>query len=57
MSFIDALLDKMEPFGPNAKNCVLIMDNCKIHKSELLREMVEERCVQLSLLSSLELLM
>lgn len=39
--FIDGLLDQMNPFpGPNS---VLVMDNCRIHKSELMLEMIEER--------------
>ncbi|KAJ6533480.1 hypothetical protein B0H19DRAFT_1324180 [Mycena capillaripes] len=37
--FIDALLDKMNPFpGPNS---VIVMDNCRIHKAEGIREMIE----------------
>lgn len=40
-SFIDSLLCHMNPFpGPNS---VIIMDNCRIHKSNLVREMIEER--------------
>jgi transposase len=42
-SFIDGLLDRMNPFpGPNS---VIVMDNCRIHKSDLIQEMIEERCV------------
>ena len=40
-SFIDALLDNMNPFP--AKNSVIIMDNAKIHKSPDLRPMIEAR--------------
>ncbi|KAG2061324.1 hypothetical protein BDR06DRAFT_870837, partial [Suillus hirtellus] len=39
--FIDALLDQMNPFpGPNS---VIVMDNCSIHKSVLVQEMILER--------------
>lgn len=39
--FVEELLEYMEPFpGPNS---VLVMDNCKIHKVEGIREMVEAR--------------
>ena len=39
--FIDGLLCHMNPFpGPNS---VIVMDNCRIHKSDLVREMIEER--------------
>lgn len=38
--FIDALLNQMNPFpGPNP---VIVMDNCRIHKSELMQEMIVE---------------
>jgi hypothetical protein len=40
-NFISNLLDKMQPFP--AENSVIVMDNCRIHKSDILREMVEER--------------
>jgi hypothetical protein len=41
--FIDGLLDKMNPFpGPNS---VIVMDNCRIHKADKIRKMIEERCV------------
>lgn len=39
--FIEGLLNRMSPFP--AQNSVIIMDNCRIHKSELIREMIEER--------------
>jgi len=46
--FIDGLLDKMNAYpGPNS---VIVMDNCRIHKSEEVREMIEARgmhCVYL----------
>lgn len=42
-SFIDALLDGMNPFPQ--PNSVIIMDNASIHKSAELREMVEGRFV------------
>lgn len=41
--FIDGLLDRMNPFpGPNS---VIVMDNCSIHKSELIQEMIRARLV------------
>lgn len=47
--FIDGLLDKMNPFpGPNS---VIVMDNCRIHKADLIREMIEERYDFMSILS------
>ena len=40
-TFIDGLLCHMNPFpGPNS---VIVMDNCRIHKSELIRNMIEAR--------------
>jgi hypothetical protein len=39
--FIDSLLDHMNPFpGPNS---VVVMDNCRIHKSDHVRDMIEMR--------------
>lgn len=39
--FIDGLLYHMNPFpGPSS---VIVMDNCHIHKSDLVREIVEAR--------------
>lgn len=39
--FIDGLLYHMNPFpGPNS---VIVMDNCRIHKSDLVREIIEAR--------------
>jgi hypothetical protein len=41
--FIDGLLDKMNRFpGPNS---VIVMDNCRIHKADTIREMIEARYV------------
>lgn len=41
--FIDGLLDQMNPFpGPNS---VIVMDNCRIHKSEAILDMIRERYV------------
>ena len=41
--FIDGLLCHMNPFpGPNS---VIVMDNCRIHKSELVREIIEAQWV------------
>jgi hypothetical protein len=39
--FIDGLLNQMNPFpGPNS---VIVMDNCRIHKSDAVLEMITER--------------
>ena len=39
--FINGLLYHMNPFpGPNS---VIVMDNCRIHKSDLVREIIEGR--------------
>lgn len=39
--FIETLLEHMNPFpGPNS---VIVMDNCRIHKSPLIVEMIEAR--------------
>lgn len=40
-SFIDALLDNMNPFPQ--RNSVVVMDNASIHHSPELRELVESR--------------
>jgi len=41
--FISGLLDHMNPFpGPNS---VIVMDNCRIHRSRAIREMIEEQLV------------
>jgi len=39
--FIDGLLEHMNPFPE--PNSVIVMDNCRIHKSELIQEMIHER--------------
>ncbi|KZO94271.1 hypothetical protein CALVIDRAFT_463856, partial [Calocera viscosa TUFC12733] len=39
MEFVELTLLNMNQYPGN--NSVLIMDNCRIHKSELIREMVE----------------
>ncbi len=41
MRFIEDLTDKMEPFP--ARNSVVVMDNCKIHKSPEIREFIESK--------------
>lgn len=39
--FIEGLLDQMNQFpGPNS---VIVMDNCRIHKSEAVLQIIEER--------------
>jgi hypothetical protein len=43
--FIDGLLDHMNPFP--AKNSVIVMDNCRIHHSDRILQMITERYVQL----------
>jgi hypothetical protein len=43
-SFIEALLDNMSPFPQ--PNSVIVMDNASIHKSLVLQQMVEDRCVE-----------
>lgn len=41
--FIQNLLDHAEPFpGPNS---VIVMDNCRIHKSPFIQEMIRARYV------------
>ena len=41
--FIDSLFDQMNPFpGPNS---VIIMDNCRIHKSDAILNMIQEQYV------------
>jgi hypothetical protein len=40
-TFIDGLLYHMNPYP--GKNSVIVMDNCRIHKSELIKEIIEER--------------
>ena len=38
--FIEGLLDRMHPFP--AKNSVIVMDNCRIHKSLAVIQMIED---------------
>ncbi|KAF8582226.1 hypothetical protein K439DRAFT_1247321, partial [Ramaria rubella] len=40
MEFIQGLLDHMQPFP--AKNSVIVMDNCKIHKNPAIIEIIQE---------------
>jgi hypothetical protein len=42
--FIDGLLNQMNEYP--APNSVIIMDNCRIHKSEAILEMIRERHAQ-----------
>jgi len=39
--FIDRLLDQMQPYP--APNSVVIMDNCYIHKSEAILDLIKEQ--------------
>jgi hypothetical protein len=39
--FIERLLDRMQPYP--APNSVIVMDNCRIHKSEDILELIESR--------------
>jgi hypothetical protein len=41
--FINRLLDEMQPFP--ARNSVIVMDNCRIHKNPAILELIESRCV------------
>ncbi|KDQ10083.1 hypothetical protein BOTBODRAFT_116293 [Botryobasidium botryosum FD-172 SS1] len=41
--FIEGLLDQMNPFP--GRNSVVVADNCHIHKSPVVREMIEDRFV------------
>jgi hypothetical protein len=47
-TFISGLLDKMQPY-PHP-NSVIVMDNCKIHKNPVIRELIESRQALLSFL-------
>ena len=40
-AFVDSLLDSMQPWP--ARNSVVIMDNCSIHKSDEMRQLIESR--------------
>ena len=37
-AFVDSLLDSMQPWP--ARNSVVIMDNCSIHKSDEVRQLI-----------------
>jgi hypothetical protein len=41
--FIDGLLTWMNPFPDS--NSVIVMDNCQIHRSSLIQEMIQDRYV------------
>ena len=41
--FIDRLLDRMQPYP--APNSVIVMDNCRIHKSQAILDLIESRSV------------
>ncbi len=41
MAFIKDVLAKMQPFP--SPNSVIVMDNCKIHKSPEIKELIESR--------------
>jgi DDE superfamily endonuclease len=43
--FVEGLLDQMNAWPQ--KNSVVVMDNASIHKSEELRQMIEDRCVNM----------
>lgn len=45
--FIEGLLDQMSPYPANKS--VIIMDNCRIHKSPEILEMIVERSVVTSI--------
>ena len=40
-AFVDSLLDSMQPWP--ARNSVIVMDNCSIHKSDRVRDLIETR--------------
>ena len=52
--FISCLLNRMEPFP--APNSVIVMDNCRIHKSPDIVEMIESRSVLQLLLAQIILI-
>jgi len=41
MEFIEGLLDRMHPFP--AKNSMIVMDNCHIHKNLAIIQMIEDQ--------------
>ncbi|KAL5504684.1 hypothetical protein ACEPAH_7347 [Sanghuangporus vaninii] len=47
-AFINTLLDSMQPWP--ARNSVVIMDNCSIHKSDDVRQLIESRGMKLEFL-------
>ncbi len=40
-TFVEGLLDVMQPYP--AKNSVIVLDNCWVHKDPVLIEMIEEQ--------------
>lgn len=46
--FVKGLLNQMQPYP--APNSVIVMDNCRIHKSPKIREMIENRFVLILIL-------
>ena len=52
--FISGLLDKMNPF-PLLRS-VIVMDNCAIHKSPKIRELIESRSLSFLLLTPIHLI-
>lgn len=41
MKFIEGLLNNMQPYP--ARNSVIVMDNCKIHKHPDIQNLIEAR--------------
>ena len=52
--FISGLLDKMNPFP--LLWSVIVMDNCAIHKSPEIRELIESRSLSFLLLTPIHLI-
>ena len=52
--FISGLLDKMNPFP--LPRSVIVMDNCAIHKSPEIRELIESRSLSFLLLTPIHLI-
>ena len=52
--FISGLLDKMNPFP--LPQSVIVMDNCTIHKSPEIRELIESRSLLFLLLTPIHLI-
>lgn len=40
-SFIERLLERMNPYP--ARNSVIVMDNCRIHKDPAITEIIEKK--------------